>query len=162
MSDDFWVDPDGLRRSAEGFTDKQEEISSISVRITALTDPKRVTAATGGDSGGREFYSVHLDMAGQLHDGVRAWSSATGATGGGLRQTARAFTTVEDNATTAAKSFHRNLSTTPPAAPAEPLQPATYGLEPQTPAMPADGEPLRPATYRLEPRTPGVPPAAGT
>jgi hypothetical protein len=126
MSDhDFWVNPNGLRRSAEGFTDKEVEIRSISARITALTDPARITDATGGDGGGREFAGVHLNMAGQLHEGVRAWSTATGATGGGLRTVARAFAAVETNATTGAKALHRTVAADQPV---QPVQPATAGV----------------------------------
>lgn len=134
MSDnDFWVNPDGLRRSAEGFTDKKLEINSISARITALTDPSRVTDATGNDSGGREFASAHLNMTSNLHDGVRAWSTATDATGGGLRGVARAFTTVENNATTEAKFLHRTVS-------------ADHPTQPATPGVPLDARTITPRT----------------
>jgi hypothetical protein len=146
MSDnDFWVHPDGLRRSAEGFTDKKLEINSISARITALTDPSRVADATGGDSGGREFSGVHLNMASQLHEGVRAWSTATDATGGGLRHVARAFTTVEDNATFAAKTLHRNVTADPPASQRVRTHEARlHPIEPAIPGVPVESRVVEP------------------
>jgi len=145
MSDhDFWVNPNGLRRSAEGFTDKELEINSISARITALTDPARLTDATGGDSGGREFAGVHLNMAGQLHDGVRAWSTATGATGGGLRSVARTFAAVETNATTGAKALNRTVSADQPVQPAQPVQP----VQPATAGVPVRARAVQPRSEK--------------
>lgn len=108
--DDFWVRPDGLANSADGFTDKEREIASIARRITALGNPARVTAATGDDHGGRQFLTAHLGATAQLRDYVQTWSTAVGATGTGIHDTAKLFGAVDGTTTDAAASLRRTMS----------------------------------------------------
>jgi hypothetical protein len=103
---DFWVDPNGLARSAKGFADKHQEISSIVRRITALNNPTLVATAAGSDGGGKQFLAAHLDGATQLREGVQTWATAVGATGTGIHTTARNFGAVENTAAEAAKRLH--------------------------------------------------------
>jgi hypothetical protein len=104
---EFWVNPKGLARSAEGFTDKEREILSIVRRITALGNPTLVATATGNDGGGRQFLAAHLDGSAQVRDYVHTWATAVGATGTGIHNTAKAFGAVDGNTTEAAERLRR-------------------------------------------------------
>lgn len=107
MTDQFWVDPEGLGNAAGGFTSAADSIAKRRARIAELIDPARVRAAAGDDRAGRAFADAIIQAGGQLHAGVKAWEDAVRQTGGSLTDLGRAFGAVENNATESVNALRR-------------------------------------------------------
>ncbi|QRP46400.1 hypothetical protein [Amycolatopsis sp. FDAARGOS 1241] len=141
MSDEFFVDADGLTSSSSGFTQKAGELHNLAQRIHDLAQPGRVLAATGDDKNGKNFANVHLEAVGKIFTGVDAWAKAVDGTAGAVRDTADSFRDVDEAATRAASQLwtaFSQLNVDAGGGAGTPLQPETFHpLERQTPQKPA-------------------------
>ncbi|MEW2502048.1 hypothetical protein ACQPXB_47605 [Amycolatopsis sp. CA-161197] len=145
MTDDFFVDADGLTNSANGFAQKAGELRSLAQRVQALTNPSTVLAATGNDKNGTNFANVHLAAAGKIYNGLDAWAKAVDGTTTAVRDMADSFRDVDEGATELASSLrtdftqlNSDVNSGGDGGPAEPLR-AREGtaLKPTTPSKPA-------------------------
>jgi hypothetical protein len=162
VSDDrFWVDADGLGRSAEGFHDKAAHVASLANRIKALSDPA-LDSVVGLDSQGEGIFQMLQRNSGDLHKGISRWRLAIDNTGDSLASSTKIFVKTEDNS--------QKLSATMahPALEPEHLVPRTDALVPRTDALvpeadghvPLEPEHLVPRTDALVPRTDALVPEA--
>ncbi|MFE0023570.1 hypothetical protein [Amycolatopsis sp. NPDC059021] len=102
-----WVDPERMAKSADGFDTQADDIWKLAQRARELGDPERVRAAAGDDPDGHKFGKTHLELAGQVFDGIDLWGKSVKATGDGIRAAAHTYTKAEDNATEAAARLRR-------------------------------------------------------
>jgi hypothetical protein len=105
----FWVNPDGLAKSSQGFSAKATQITSLADQIGKLTAPSVIGEAAGSDAAGQQFAAAHLQQAGQLYDGLLSWAGAVDNTGQSVNSTAKMFGAAENNAGDAAGSLGQQL-----------------------------------------------------
>jgi hypothetical protein len=111
MSDNsFWVNPDGLAKSSQGFSAKATQITSLADQIGKLTAPSVIGEAAGSDAAGQHFAAAHLQQAGALYDGLLSWAGAVDNTGQSVNSTAKMFGAAEDNSGSAAGSLGQQLN----------------------------------------------------
>ena len=75
MTDQFFVDADGLDGGRNGYREKASELETLVQRIASLSSQSRVYSATGNDKDGKAFAETHLKSVGEIHDGIKVWDT---------------------------------------------------------------------------------------
>lgn len=119
MSDQFWVDVEGLDRSAAGWHEKARRIDKVRHRLGILSG-SGAFAALGGDSAGTEVHRVAAKISDDLDDALQGWSKAVGNTGTSLRNSADRFQAQEDAGTEAGRALTQRIDEAAGSLPADP------------------------------------------
>ncbi|WP_326566993.1 hypothetical protein VSH64_34825 [Amycolatopsis rhabdoformis] len=110
MTDDFFVDADGLTNSSTGFAQKAAELQALAQQVHGLANPGRVLAAAGNDKNGQNFANVHLEAANKIFTGLDAWAKAVDGTTTAVRDMADSFRDVDEGATELATSLRQDFT----------------------------------------------------
>lgn len=119
MSDEFWVDVEGLDRSAAGWDEKARRIEKVRHRLGLLSG-SNAFSALGGDSAGTEVHRVAAKISDDLDDALHGWSEAVGNTGTSLRNSADRFQSQEDAGTEAGRALTQRIDEAAGSLPTDP------------------------------------------
>lgn len=109
MTDQFFVDADGLDTGRNGFREKATELEALVQRIQALGSSGRVSAAAGNDKNGHAFAETHLKSVQEIRDGVKLWATAVDGTSDAVGDMAGSFREADQGAFDMARDLQKNF-----------------------------------------------------
>ncbi|MBB4687601.1 hypothetical protein [Amycolatopsis jiangsuensis] len=110
MTDQFFVDADGLDNGRDGFDGKSTELRTLAQRVQGLANPSRISDAAGNDKNGNEFYKTHLESATGIYNGINAWAAAVEATRDSIGDMATSFREADQGAFDASNLLLQNFT----------------------------------------------------
>ncbi|GAA3558697.1 hypothetical protein GCM10022222_47790 [Amycolatopsis ultiminotia] len=110
MTDQFFVDADGLDSGRDGFDGKGAELRTLAQRLQGLANPSRIQAAAGNDKNGKEFSQTHQKSATDIYNGIRAWAEAVEATRDSIGDMATSFRDADQGAYDASNSLFQSFT----------------------------------------------------
>ncbi|MFG1646032.1 hypothetical protein ACGFMK_37630 [Amycolatopsis sp. NPDC049252] len=109
MTDQFFVDADGLDTGRNGYREKATELEALVQRIQALGSSGRVSEAAGNDKNGNAFAQTHIKAVGEIRDGVRLWAKAVDGTSDAIGDMAGSFRDADQGAFDMARDLQKNF-----------------------------------------------------
>ncbi|UOZ03259.1 MULTISPECIES: hypothetical protein [unclassified Amycolatopsis] len=109
MTDQFFVDADGLDTGRNGYREKATELEALTQRIQALGSSGRVSEAAGHDKNGNAFAQTHMKAVAEIRDGVRLWAKAVDGTSDAIHDMAGSFREADQGAFDMARDLQKNF-----------------------------------------------------
>lgn len=109
MSNDFFVDADGLDGGRNGYREKASELETLVQRIASLSSQGRVYSATGNDKDGKAFAETHLKAVGEIHDGIKIWAKAVDGTADAIGDMSGSFREVDEGAMDMSRDLRKSF-----------------------------------------------------
>ncbi|EFL09302.1 MULTISPECIES: hypothetical protein [Actinomycetes] len=110
MTDQFFVDADGLDGGRDGFDGKSAELRTLAQRVQSLANPGRIQDAAGNDKNGNEFSKTHIQSAAEIYDGINAWALAVEATRDAISDMATSFREADQGAYDGSNALFKNFT----------------------------------------------------
>ncbi|GAB3376841.1 hypothetical protein [Amycolatopsis echigonensis] len=110
MTDQFFVDADGLDGGRDGFDGKSAELRTLAQRVQSLANPSRIRDAAGNDKNGNQFSATNIQSAAEIYNGINAWALAVEATRDAIGDMATSFREADQGAYDGANSLFKNFT----------------------------------------------------
>ncbi|WP_406634975.1 hypothetical protein [Amycolatopsis sp. WGS_07] len=110
MTDQFFVDADGLDGGRDGFDGKSDELRTLAQRVQSLANPSRIQDAAGNDKNGNEFSKTHIQSAAEIYNGINAWALAVEATRDAISDMATSFREADQGAYDGSNALFKNFT----------------------------------------------------
>lgn len=110
MTDQFFVDADGLDGGRDGFDGKSAELRTLAQRVQSLANPGRIQDAAGNDKNGNEFSKTHIQSAAEIYNGINAWALAVEATRDAIADMATSFREADQGAYDGSNALFKNFT----------------------------------------------------
>lgn len=110
MTDQFFVDADGLDGGRDGFDGKSAELRTLAQRVQSLANPGRIQDAAGNDKNGNEFSKTHIQSAAEIYNGINAWALAVEATRDAIGDMATSFREADQGAYDGSNALFKNFT----------------------------------------------------
>ncbi|MFD2473438.1 hypothetical protein [Amycolatopsis silviterrae] len=110
MTDQFFVDADGLDGGRDGFDGKSAELRTLAQRVQSLANPGRIQDAAGNDKNGNEFSKTHIQSAAEIYNGINAWALAVEATRDAISDMATSFREADQGAYDGSNALFKNFT----------------------------------------------------
>ncbi|UKD59060.1 hypothetical protein L3Q65_20810 [Amycolatopsis sp. FU40] len=110
MTDQFFVDADGLDGGRDGFDGKSAELRTLAQRVQSLANPGRIRDAAGNDKNGNEFSTTHIQSAAEIYNGINAWALAVEATRDAIGDMATSFREADQGAYDGSNALFKNFT----------------------------------------------------
>ncbi|MFB9925922.1 hypothetical protein ACFORO_12915 [Amycolatopsis halotolerans] len=110
MTDQFFVDADGLDGGRDGFDGKSAELRTLAQLVQSLANPSRIQDAAGNDKNGNEFSKTHIQSAGEIYNGINAWALAVEATRDAIGDMATSFREADQGAYDGSNALFKNFT----------------------------------------------------
>lgn len=110
MTDQFFVDADGLDGGRDGFDGKSAELRTLAQRVQSLANPSRIQDAAGNDKNGNEFSKTHIQSAAEIYNGINAWALAVEATRDAIGDMATSFREADQGAFDGSNALFKNFT----------------------------------------------------
>ncbi|WP_409179303.1 hypothetical protein F9C11_22350 [Amycolatopsis sp. VS8301801F10] len=110
MTDQFFVDADGLDGGRDGFDGKSAELRTLAQRVQSLANPGRIQDAAGNDKNGNEFSKTHSQSAAEIYNGINAWALAVEATRDAIADMATSFREADQGAYDGSNALFKNFT----------------------------------------------------
>ncbi|GAA3361855.1 hypothetical protein [Saccharopolyspora gregorii] len=136
MNDSFWVDPERLGRSGQGYYDEQTLLNNLHSGAGDIM--LRYSDSFGNDKEGQDFRQTFNDGMASYTGGIEGLSGLMGHIGMGLHQNGQMYGDSRDSADELTYNLQSetDVAQPPPEQPVSPEQPAPPGGEP-VPLSPA-------------------------
>lgn len=109
MTDQFFVDADGLDGGRNGYREKASELDTLVQRIASLSSQGRVYSATGNDKDGKAFAETHLKAVGEIHDGIKVWAKAVDGTADSIGDMSESFRVADEGAMDMSRDLRKSF-----------------------------------------------------
>ncbi|WP_116205882.1 hypothetical protein [Amycolatopsis circi] len=110
MTDQFFVDADGLDGGRDGFDGKSAELRTLAQLVQSLANFGRIEDAAGNDKNGNEFSKTHIQSAAEIYNGINAWALAVEATRDAIGDMATSFREADQGAYDGANALFKNFT----------------------------------------------------
>ncbi|MFE3175349.1 hypothetical protein ACFXPA_17960 [Amycolatopsis sp. NPDC059090] len=110
MTDQFFVDADGLDGGRDGFDGKSAELRTLAQLVQSLANPGRIEDAAGNDKNGNEFSKTHIQSAAEIYNGINAWALAVEATRDAIGDMATSFREADQGAYDGSNALFKNFT----------------------------------------------------
>ncbi|WP_051166131.1 hypothetical protein [Amycolatopsis orientalis] len=110
MTDQFFVDADGLDGGRDGFDGKSAELRTLAQRVQSLANPGRIQDAAGNDKNGNQFSNTHIQAAAEIYNGINAWALAVEATRDAIGDMATSFREADQGAYDGSNALLKNFT----------------------------------------------------
>ncbi|WP_020660767.1 hypothetical protein [Amycolatopsis benzoatilytica] len=110
MTDQFFVDADGLDGGRDGFDGKSAELRTLAQYLQSLSNPGRIQDAAGNDKNGNDFAKTHIQSSAEIYNGITAWALAVEATRDAIGDMAKSFRDVDQGAYDASNALFKSFT----------------------------------------------------
>ncbi|MFD9895283.1 hypothetical protein ACFWY9_38585, partial [Amycolatopsis sp. NPDC059027] len=99
----FWVDPEGLGRSGEGYDAVRARLLGLQSDVQNIVDA--YSGSFGGDDGGVQFRQNFNDSMGDYHEGIGGVQQSLGFVSDGLNINRKTYSNARDDSNQATYNF---------------------------------------------------------